>query len=109
MARSCEQKKEQGNDEIKKKNYEKAIEIYSDALKIDPLNKKLNSVVYSNRALAYLRKGDLDKGLEDCNKSIELNPKYAKSYLRRAEIRMKQQQFDDAIADYNEVKQLDPT
>lgn len=51
MARSCEQKKEQGNDEIKKKNYEKAIEIYSDALKIDPLNKKLNSVVYSNRAL----------------------------------------------------------
>lgn len=49
----------------------------------------MNSIIYSNRALAYLRKGDLAQAEKDCNKSIELNPKYAKSYLRRAEIRMK--------------------
>jgi len=44
--------------------------------------------------LAYLKKGDNDKAIEDCDKSIELDDKYYKSYLRRAEIRRKMGEYD---------------
>lgn len=50
-----------------------------------------------------------EEALLDCNKSLELNEKYVKSYLRRAEIKMKLGEYDQAIADYYKIKELDPS
>ena len=47
--------------------------------------------------------------MSDCNKSIELDDKYVKSYLRRAEIKLKLEEFNDAVADYWKIKELDPS
>lgn len=49
------------------------------------------------------------EALEDCNKSIELDDKFTKSYLRRAELRIKNEDFNDAISDYWKIKELDPS
>jgi small glutamine-rich tetratricopeptide repeat-containing protein alpha len=49
----------------------------------------MNSILYCNRALGYLKKDVIFQALEDCNKSIELNENYARAYLRRGEARMK--------------------
>jgi Tfp pilus assembly protein PilF len=55
---------------------------------LDPFNKKLNAVIYSNRALTYMKRKEQLKALDDLNKSLELDPEYTKSLVRRAEIQM---------------------
>jgi DnaJ family protein C protein 7 len=87
-AKKCEELKEEGNKNIKAKNIDEAIKNYTEALTLDPCNKKLNAIIYSNRALAYLKQKKDPEALADCNKSIELNDHYYKSYLRRAEAKM---------------------
>lgn len=47
--------------------------------------------------------------MQDCNKSIELNDKYFRAYLRRAEVKMKTEDFDGAVGDYYRVKEIDPS
>lgn len=83
-AKRCEAYKEQGNDLIKHHKHREAIAKYSEALSLDPYNKKLNSIIYSNRALCYMKIGEKIKALEDLNKSLELDPNYTKSLVRRA-------------------------
>lgn len=67
---------------------------------MDPYNKKLNSVVYSNRSLAFSKLGERIKALEDLNKSLELEPNYVKSLLRRADINMQREDYSAALNDY---------
>ena len=57
-------------------------------MNIDPANRKLNAVIYSNRALTYMKQKEWLKALDDLNKSIELDENYIKSYLRRAEVQL---------------------
>lgn len=87
-AKKCEAFKEQGNELIKQKKYKEAEGKYTEALNLDPFNKKLNSIIFSNRALCYMKTGDKNKALQDLNNSLELNPNYMKSLVRRAEINM---------------------
>lgn len=56
-----------------------------------------------------MKKKEFKKALEDVNLSIELNEKYFRAYLRRADIRMKMGEFEAAIIDYHKVKELDPS
>jgi hypothetical protein len=42
---------------IKQKKWREAELKYSEALNLDPFNKKLNSVIYSNRALTFMKRG----------------------------------------------------
>lgn len=72
-AQKVEELKEKGNQAIKESNFDESIKIYDEALLVDPNNKKLNSVILSNRALAYVKKKEYKKALEDVNLSIELN------------------------------------
>lgn len=87
-AKKCETFKEEGNDLIKQKKYKEAEIKYTEALHLDPFNKKLNSIIYSNRALTYMKRNEKVKALQDLNKSLELDPNYMKSLIRRAELNM---------------------
>ena len=49
------------------------------------------------------------KALDDLNKSLELNPNYIKSLVRRAEVNMEREEYTSAIHDYNRIQELDPT
>lgn len=50
-SRSLKDKKEQGNEYFKTGKYREALQIYTEALNIDPLHKEINSKLYYNRAL----------------------------------------------------------
>ena len=76
---------------------------------LDPSNKKLNAIVFANRAVAKLRLKNFEGAISDCEKSIDLNENYFKSYLRRAEARMETGEFEAAISDYKKVHELDPS
>lgn len=53
-----------------KGNYDKAIKLYSEALKITDTP----AYVMHDRGLAYMRKGESDKAIIDFTKAMELNP-----------------------------------
>jgi Tfp pilus assembly protein PilF len=74
-----------------------------------PIIKKLNSIIYSNRALCYMKTDQKIKAIEDLNKSLELDPNYMKSLVRRAELNMEREEYTAAIHDYAKIQEIDPT
>ena len=74
-AEKCKQK---GNAFMTTKQYDKAIEAYTEATKLDPSN----PVYYSNRAAAHSSKGDHLTAAIDAEKVIEIDPKFTKGYSR---------------------------
>jgi tetratricopeptide (TPR) repeat protein len=64
---------------------------------------------YNNRANAYIRKGQYDKVISDCNKAIELNPRLAGAYYNRGlAYHQGKKQYDKAISDYNRAIKRNP-
>lgn len=59
-----------GNEQHSRREYEAAIESYTQAVKINPNY----SPVYNNRGVAYGDKGDLKKAMADFRKALELDP-----------------------------------
>ena len=73
-AKKCELLKEEGNQFIKNQQFEEAENKYTEAIDLDPSNKKLNAIIFSNRALTFIKRKQTFKALDDLNKSLELNP-----------------------------------
>ncbi|KAK7179647.1 TPR domain containing protein [Paraphaeosphaeria sporulosa] len=70
--------KKDGNEALSRKDYTKAIELYTEAMKID-----LGSAVYrNNRSAACYALGRYEDALEDAYVATRLNPKYAKAWSR---------------------------
>jgi DnaJ family protein C protein 7 len=49
------------------------------------------------------------QALTDCNLSIECDDSYAKSYLRRGNIKEELDDYENAVYDYQKVQELDPS
>ena len=69
-AKKCESLKEEGNQLLKSGKFEEAEQKYTEAINLDPSNKKLNAIVYSNRALTFMKRKETFKALDDLNKSL---------------------------------------
>ncbi|ANB12785.1 protein channel TOM70 [Sugiyamaella lignohabitans] len=85
-----------GNDAYGSKKYEKAIELYSSAIKCDPTD----PIFYSNRAACYSALQNFEKVIEDTTKALELKPDYIKCLSRRAIAEEKLEKYPDAILDF---------
>ncbi|KAG6511572.1 hypothetical protein ZIOFF_029645 [Zingiber officinale] len=90
---SAEIAKEKGNAAYKDKQWQKAINLYTDAIK---LNEK-NATYYSNRAAAYLEMGSYLQAEADCTDAINLDKKNVKAYLRRGTAREMLGYYKEAI------------
>jgi tetratricopeptide (TPR) repeat protein len=53
-----------------KKEYDRAIQDYDQAIKLNPNN----AHAFNNRGLAYANKGDNDRAIQDYDQAIKLNP-----------------------------------
>ena len=62
--------KDQGNKVFAAKDYDKAIQLFSEAIKLDPSN----HVLYSNRSAAHAGKKEWDAALEDAE-AVSFVPK----------------------------------
>ena len=105
---TIESVKNKANDIFKQKKYEEAIEEYTKILEFDPSNKKFKSLILANRALCYQKLNKNVEALRDSNQSIKLNPFYARGYIKRGNVYMELKMFDDARADFQKAKDLDP-
>jgi small glutamine-rich tetratricopeptide repeat-containing protein alpha len=75
---AAEKLKQTGNAFMSSKQYDKAIDAYTEAAELDPSN----PVYYSNRAAAHSSKGDHLTAAVDAEKAIELDPKFVRGYSR---------------------------
>jgi len=82
-----------------------AVEKYSEAIKRDPTN----YVLYTNRATAYLKLKAYSETLKDCDKCLELNPKFIKAYIKKGAVYFATQQYQKCIEVYTQALEIDPT
>src|SRR5713226_6413097 len=87
-----------------KKDYDRAIAEYGEAIKLDPKYAR----AYYNRGLVYAAKGNYDGAVEEYSEAIKLDPKYASAYNSRGLAYANKKDYDRAIADYGQAITLDP-
>ncbi|KAK4768799.1 hypothetical protein SAY86_026949 [Trapa natans] len=92
--------------------YEDALSKYELALQLVPevpVSAELRSICYANRGICFLKLGKYDETTRECTKALELNPKYVKALLRRAEAHEKRENFEEAITDMKKILEIDPS
>jgi tetratricopeptide (TPR) repeat protein len=95
---------EQCNNYMNKGMFDKAIELSTEIIRMDPTS----AIAYAYRGSAYNENGDFDKALADFNKAIQLAPNVAVPYGSRGFVYFKKGDYDKALADFNKAVQLDP-
>ncbi|KAF5306204.1 hypothetical protein FQR65_LT07481 [Abscondita terminalis] len=99
-----EEEKEKGNLFFKKGDYATAVKHYTEAIKRNPDDPKL----YSNRAACYTKLAAFDLGLKDCDRCVELDPKFIKGWIRKGCILQGMQQSSKAISAFQKALEIDP-
>lgn len=86
------------------RKFDKAIDGYDEAIRIDPGNARL----FALRAAAFASMHESRLAVRDYTESIRLNPRELQTYVDRAAIFKKIRRFDLAIDDLTEVIRRDP-
>ncbi|KEZ45922.1 Heat shock protein sti1-like protein [Scedosporium apiospermum] len=76
---TADELKAQGNQAIAAKNFDEAIDKFTQAIALQPEN----HILYSNRSAAYASKKDWTRALYDAEKTTELKPDWAKGWGRK--------------------------
>jgi lipoprotein NlpI len=87
-----------------KREYDRAIEDYTQALRLDPKD----SGIYSLRAHTWHKKREYVRAIEDYTQVLRLSPKYPWTYSFRAGVWSDKREYDRAIEDYTEALRLSP-
>ncbi|KAF8529244.1 activator of Hsp70 and Hsp90 chaperone [Hysterangium stoloniferum] len=88
--------KTQGNKAFQAKQYDTAIDLFSQAIKLDPAN----HVLWSNRSAARAGKREWSEALADAEETIRVNPSWSKGYARKGAALHGAGKWDEAIAAY---------
>ncbi|KAL1297941.1 hypothetical protein AAFC00_006454 [Neodothiora populina] len=97
--------KAEGNRLFTAKNFEGAVEKFSQAIEIDPTN----HVLYSNRSGAYASLRDFEHSLADATKCTEIKPDWAKGWSRKGAALHGQGNLIDATDAYEKALEIDPS
>jgi tetratricopeptide (TPR) repeat protein len=92
-----------GNVFLEKKDYNKAIRDYSEAIRLD----RNLAWAYNNRGRAYQEKKKYDKAINDYDEAIRLVQNFALAYSNRGSTYHDKKDYDKAISDFNEAIRLD--
>uniref|UniRef100_A0A8B9T232 Mitochondrial import receptor subunit TOM34 n=1 Tax=Anas platyrhynchos TaxID=8839 RepID=A0A8B9T232_ANAPL len=95
--------KEEGNELVKKGNHKKAIEKYTESLKLNQ-----ECAAYTNRALCYLTLKQHKEAVQDCTAALRLDPKNIKAFYRRAQALKELKDYKSSIADINSLLKIEP-
>jgi tetratricopeptide (TPR) repeat protein len=87
-----------------KRDYDRAIADYSEAIKIDPKD----ATSYDSRGLAWHSKGNYDRAIADYGEALRIEPRYTRVYGDRGFAYAKMGDYDRAIADYSEAIKIGP-
>jgi tetratricopeptide (TPR) repeat protein len=88
-----------------KKDYEKAIVDYTEAIRLDPTDE----MAYFSRGIAYSHKKDYDKAIADYTEAIRLDPTDGDAFYKRGLAYKGKLENSKAEADFAEAKRLEHT
>ena len=91
-------------DEIKKSNFEKAINLYETIIKIEPDNYS----AYFFLGIAMRRVGNTNEAIESYEKAIKLKPDFVDAYYNLGNILYFLKKFDKARINYEKAIKLNP-
>jgi Tfp pilus assembly protein PilF len=94
----------QAMEYLDKKDYDRAIEIFTQAINIDPDYAR----AYMNRGSVYQEKGAYELALRDFNQAIKLDLNYSNALLNRGYFYMKNGKDELALSDLTKAIELDP-
>jgi tetratricopeptide (TPR) repeat protein len=95
---------ERGNELSDKGDFQGAIESYTQAIRLNPVD----DTAYLYRGLVYAATGNDDAAIADYSSAIKLNPRRPSAYFTRADIYGRKGESGKAIADYTQVIALNP-
>lgn len=84
-----------GNEFMKSKEYEEAVNSYTKSLEIFE-----EAATFSNRAMANLRLKRYSQTIEDSNNALRLDPNYLKAHHRRGKAYLATKKYELAIKDF---------
>lgn len=77
-------------------------------MEIDPENDKFNAMFCCNKAAAFMKLGNYKDAITSCNEAIERDDTYVKAYKRRAQCHSQEKNYEEAVRDLQQVKDMDP-
>ncbi|SPO02503.1 related to stress-induced protein STI1 [Cephalotrichum gorgonifer] len=101
---SADELKAQGNAAIAAKNFDEAIDKFTQAIALQPEN----HILYSNRSAAYASKKEWSSALADAEKTTEIKPDWAKGWGRKGAALHGKGDLIGASDAYEEGLKVDP-
>ncbi|XP_046540814.1 tetratricopeptide repeat protein 12 isoform X3 [Equus quagga] len=96
--------KEKGNEAFVRGDYETAILLYSEGLE----KLKDMKVLYTNRAQAYIKLGDYQKALVDCDWALKCDEKCTKAYFHMGKAHLALKNYSMARECYQKILEINP-
>jgi tetratricopeptide (TPR) repeat protein len=93
-----------GQDWKMKREYDKAIADYTEAIRLDPHS----DYFYLLRSMAWDAKGEYAKAMADCNEAVRLDPRNSSNYVCRGQVWIELKKIDNALNDFDQASRLDP-
>ncbi|XP_078435400.1 ankyrin repeat family protein [Wolffia australiana] len=102
--RKSSEAKSRGDEAFRRKDYQGAIDAYTQAIDLDPSE----GILLSNRSLCWIRMGQADHALADAKACRKLRPDWPKACYREGTALRLLQRFDEAANAFYEGVLLDP-
>ncbi|XP_070758591.1 mitochondrial import receptor subunit TOM34 [Enoplosus armatus] len=96
--------KEEGNALVKKGEHKKAIEKYSQSIKLNPTE----VTAFTNRALCYLSVKQYRDAVRDCDESLMIDSGNIKALYRRAQAHKELKDIKACVDDLNNLLKVEP-
>uniref|UniRef100_A0A7S3PH13 J domain-containing protein n=1 Tax=Aplanochytrium stocchinoi TaxID=215587 RepID=A0A7S3PH13_9STRA len=105
LALPAKKVKSLGDNYLMKKDYEKALDMFTIVIDKEPDNEKN----YYKRVKVYEKMKNYKKALQDLNRALEINPEYTSALGLRGRLYMNLGQCNEAAKDYQAVLKIKPT
>lgn len=96
--------RQEGNELFLAGKFPESIAKYTEAIKRNPKD----AAPFSNRAAAYMKLGEFPMAMKDCERCLDIDPKFVKAYIRKGNIHFYMKEYHKCLEVYEKGLQLAP-
>lgn len=108
LVQKLDRVKEEGNAAFKANKFTEAVELYTQALEIDPKNRGTNAKILNNRAMCQSRLKEYDAAIADCDAALRLDQSYIKARKTKAKALGESGDWEAAVAELKSLHEENP-